>query len=145
MHPPDFWHQRPCNRFDPAKPHLKTGGHCKPAKLTCFFLIKTRISSNNSSIAIFSIGVDALPLEPKNWIVRLANGGCFGLQIDPVPFIWICSLHARIHFCQTFFRTPCQGKYSRSFRSNRALQTPKRNPNWAYPGIGGWIMPGFGV
>ena len=78
-------HQRFCIHFDPATPHLKTGGHCKPAKLTCFFLIKTRISSNNSIIAIIFIGVDVLPLEPKNGIVRLANGGCIGLQIDHVP------------------------------------------------------------
>jgi hypothetical protein len=50
------------------------GGHCKPAKLTCFFLIKTRIFSKYPIITIFSIGVDALPLEPKNGIVRFPNG-----------------------------------------------------------------------
>jgi hypothetical protein len=53
----------------------------KPAKLTGFFLIKTRISANNPIIAIYSTGVDALPLEPENPIRKQAIGARIGLKI----------------------------------------------------------------
>jgi hypothetical protein len=51
--------------LDRATPPAKKGGCWKPAKLTGFFLIKSRISSKYPIFAIFSTGVDALPLEPK--------------------------------------------------------------------------------
>ena len=53
----------------------------KPAKLTGFFLIKTRISANTPIIAIYSTGVDALPLEPENPIRKQAIGARLGLKI----------------------------------------------------------------
>jgi hypothetical protein len=52
--------------FDRATPPAKKGGCCKPAKLTGFFLIKSRIFSKYPIFAIFSTGVDALLLEPKS-------------------------------------------------------------------------------
>jgi hypothetical protein len=65
----------------------KKSDQLKPANLTCFFLIKTRISSNNPVIATFSIGVDALPQESENRIKKRVNGARIGLQIDHVPGI----------------------------------------------------------
>jgi hypothetical protein len=53
--------------------------------LTCFFLIKTRISANNPIIAIYSTGVDALPLEPENPIRKQAIGALTGLRIVHLP------------------------------------------------------------
>ena len=47
--------------------------------------------------------------------------------------------------CQTFLWIPCEGKYIRSFRSNRVSFSPKQSPNWTNPGIGGWKTPGLGV
>jgi hypothetical protein len=54
--------------------------------LTGFFLIKPSISSKYPILAIFSTGVDALPLEQKNRIVQLANGARIGVIGDHVPF-----------------------------------------------------------
>jgi len=66
----------------PPKICGKKNDHQEPAKLTGFFLIKTRVSANNSIISIFSTGVDALPLQLKNRIPKQPNGARIGLQID---------------------------------------------------------------
>ena len=75
----------------------------KPAKLTGFFLIKTRISENNPIMVIYSTGVDALPLEPENPIRKQAIGARIGLKIMhlmnqvKLPGFWLCL---------TYFRPP---------------------------------------
>jgi hypothetical protein len=43
---------------------IRKRGLSKPTILN-FFLVKSRISSKSAIIAVFSIGIDELPLEPK--------------------------------------------------------------------------------
>ena len=75
------WHLQTVSVKKPPEICAKKSAPQKPAKLTGFFLIKTRISANNPIIAIYSTGVDALPLEPENPIGKQAIGARIGLKI----------------------------------------------------------------
>jgi len=51
------------NRTDPRTPSAWKGGHCRNAKLTCFFLIKSLRFSKYPIERVFSVGVDTISLS----------------------------------------------------------------------------------
>ena len=112
----------------------------KPAKLTCFFLIKTRISANNPIIAIYSTGVDALPLEPENPIRKQAIGARMGLRIVylseqvKLPGSWFCltcsgpPVHANTPgvFDRTWPRRHQNGAHFEEIQKSKPVKCPEQ-------------------
>jgi len=111
-----FFSSWPCYLSSPKR------GCCKPAKLTGFFLIKSRISSKYPIFAIFSTGVDALPLEPKSPSSVCQTGRFTGL------FEMQSCLHPHHTSHDLPYAEPGQiGHYSRPFPNSRSSSAPFRS------------------
>ena len=89
--------------------------------------------------------MDTTSTGTRKQITKWAIGARIAPGIPRVLGIGIIPHTIRILVVSDILMDPCEGKNSRSFRSDRGLSTPKRSPNWENMGIGGWKMPGFGV
>jgi hypothetical protein len=115
---------RPSFSLDRATYPAQKGGCCKPAKLTGFFLIKSRISSKYPIFAIFSTGVDTLPLEPE-----IPSSVCQTEHFKGLFEIQSC-LHPHHTPHDLRYAEPGQiGHYSRPFPNSRS-SSPHSAPIW---------------
>jgi len=89
--------------------------------------------------------VDINSTGSRKPVRKKAIGTSIAPGIPHVPGIGINSPYPDSGGVRHSYVPPCEGINSRSFRSNRKSSTPKRSPHRANLGIGGWIMPGFGV